>query len=177
MSWESLRTTIKTVIDTVSEVQNTYITPRTNVDGYPAVTISPLRKESQLLTQHENERLYVFSINVWYDASHIDLDLASSYLEPVIENITNALAAQEGINIAKTIGQGIDADETIIEVKPVIGSDWVFDRALHAIRQELFVNVRTIYDYTPTVATTDFLLLENLDSLLLENGSGLLLEG
>lgn len=147
MSYQSIRQSIKTLIDSVSGLADVKNKPTLNFSGYPAVTIVQQDFENQFLSRDENLRTYTFMVRVFYDSASGGVNNAVSNLETVVENITNKIDDEEAIEITRTIASSLDSNETLIAIESV-PNEWNFVESTAMIVQEITVNIQTISDIT-----------------------------
>ena len=67
MSFNVINTKIKSVLDSVSRLQQVYEYPTEKFDGFPSATITPSENSADFETNNENERNYAFIIQLFQD--------------------------------------------------------------------------------------------------------------
>lgn len=110
MSWITLRTAIKTKLDTLSGLGMIDDKYHDNITGYPAVMFEPGEDANHFYTNVENEHIYTFELFVVQEmeSSSIGRDEAIRILGGAIDTVVNAFDSYQ------TIGGNCDWSEAAV---------------------------------------------------------------
>lgn len=146
MSWQIIRPQIKTLLSTISTLQEVTTSPTMKFQGYPSAHVIPSANESAYETTTENVRTYAFTIRVFYETKHTGVGEALSALEEVVDSILD-LFDQEDLkgSDTRTVGINLPSGYTFLNMW-AIPSTWgeVSDQEL--IMSEIIVKVRLSRD-------------------------------
>lgn len=90
MSFNSIRTAIKTKLDAVTHLSFVDDKHHTDMTGYPAATFEPVRLENDFYTSSDNKRVYVFTILVHQEIDTIGRDEAVRILDAAVDAVKTA---------------------------------------------------------------------------------------
>ena len=108
MSWVTLRPQIKTLLDTISTLQEVSQAPKIKFGGYPSAHIVPSENSADYETTTENIRTYAFTIRVFYETKQTSIENALTALEGVVDSIIDKFD-QEDLkgSTSRTIGMDL----------------------------------------------------------------------
>lgn len=118
MSWRALRTDLKTLLDTVTDLKSIHALPTTDYSGYPAATIIPSSLESDYESQSNNTRVYAFTVFVLYAVDDRGVDYAIDRVEESINKVLERLEQEEAYGANRIIGDSLDETSEILAVQP-----------------------------------------------------------
>lgn len=91
MSFQSIRQEIKDVIDAQSTlVQETYLTDTSEIDGFPAVVITPSELDSDYGSTQRDKWIFVYTLSIYYPIKDLSVqEKVDLRLEKVIDELLN----------------------------------------------------------------------------------------
>ena len=95
MAFEVLRETIKTKLESITEIEKVYDYPTEDLNGYPAVIVRAIGNESDYQTTAENERHYVFELYSYYLSDPNNRRKARRAIESLVDEILDAFDKDE----------------------------------------------------------------------------------
>ena len=108
----TIRSNLKTLLQTVTEIQYVYDYFNPNIEGYPAIIFDISNNDNQMLTDTENLRKITFSIYILVEVSVVGqseakriLDVASKQVITALEKITNISLSGSVDWIMPTLGK------------------------------------------------------------------------
>jgi hypothetical protein len=116
MSFINIKSKIKTILQTITKIQQISDYPNQDFSGYPSVMIRTNGNSSEYETTHENDEIYSFSLFVFqiiegaYSAAK-----ARNVLEEVCDTIRDTFDSDEFLN-----GITLPAGRTILGVRPTV---------------------------------------------------------
>lgn len=144
MSWSKLRPDIKTLLDSISSINDVKSFPTFDFSGYPAVTIQPSELSSDYETVAENIRIYTFQVRIFYHTAD-GVPNAINKVEECVDDIIDKLDKEEKFGQTRTIGSSLGAGYTILGIEPVIGP-WGYINDGELLVAELSVRVLLSFD-------------------------------
>lgn len=146
MSWQVIRPQIKTLLDTITTLQEVSQVPKIKFDGYPAAHIMPSENSSDYETTSENIRTYAFTVRVFYETKQTTMENALVALEEVVDSVIDKFD-QEDLkgSTTRTIGIGLPADYTFLNIFAV-PNRWGVLSEDQLIMAEITVRVRISVD-------------------------------
>lgn len=146
MSWNTLRSQVKSVIETVSGIQEVASYPKIKFSGYPAAYVVPSDNEGDYETTRENIRTYSFIVRLFYETKESGVEAALNALEDIVDNCLDAFD-QEDLKGAsnRLLGVSLPGDYTFINVwaSPSLWSEVIGENLIMA---EIRVKVRVSID-------------------------------
>lgn len=137
MSFANIRSAIETVLDSTSNIQNVYSTPRSLFEGYPAAVVEPSENQADWSSTSDDKRVYVFKVTVYYPLNDQDNQAAGELaVETAIDEIIDAFSTRGVLGTA--------ADW----VEPVPGA-WGYDERGESMYRTGTITLRCIR-YVPT---------------------------
>ncbi len=117
MSWKVLRPQIKTLLDTVTTLQEVSQVPKIKFDGYPAAHIVPSENSNDYETTKENIRVYAFTVRLFYETKQTSLEDAMYALEEVTDSVID-LFDQEDLkgSATRTLGMSLPDNYMFINI-------------------------------------------------------------
>lgn len=121
MSFITLKNKIKSVLLTISDIQQVFDYPNQDFDGFPAVVVRTNGNTSEYETTHENDELYSFSLFCFQIQSSENEDpvyskqKARQILEELCDKIRDTFDTDEFLN-----GVAMPAGRTLLGVKPTV---------------------------------------------------------
>ena len=148
MSWTTLRPQLKTVLDSISTIEETSNSPKMKFGGYPAATVTPSDQEGDYETTTENIRTYAFMIRVFFETKDTSVADGISALEEVIDSVIDAFDQEDMKGAAtRTVGINLPAGYTFINIFAVPGA-WFEVPDEQLIYAQVSVKVRVSIDIT-----------------------------
>ncbi len=107
MSWQTLRPQVKTLLSTISGLQEMASSPKITFEAYPSGHIVPSDNANDYETTTENIRTYAFMARFFYSTKGLGVETAMSRLEQIIDDAID-LIDQEDQKGSDTRVVGID---------------------------------------------------------------------
>ncbi len=144
MSWQILRPQLKTLLETVTTLQEVSASPKIKFSGYPAAHIMPSDNSADYDTNKENVRTYAFKVRVFYETKHTELEDALTALEEVVDSVLDKFD-EEDMKTDRTVGVSLPSGYHYVNIWAA-PSTWgeIVDEQL--IVAEISVRVRLIID-------------------------------
>lgn len=148
MSWNTLRTQIATLLDTISTIHEVASYPKLEWSGYPAAYVVPSGQSGEYETTTENVRTYAFTVRVFYDTQTTGVSGALDKLEGVIDTVLDTFD-QEDLkgSSSRTIGLNLPSGYTFLNIF-AHPSSWGEVQGENLIFAEIEVRVRLSRDIT-----------------------------
>jgi hypothetical protein len=121
MSFNSLRSQIKTVLESISDLQEVSGTPKLKFDGYPAAVVVPSAHENAYETTSENIRTYAFDVQIFYETKDTGVGEAIDRLENVVDTVLDKMD-KEDQSATRTIGATLPTGYTFLNIMAVPGA-------------------------------------------------------
>jgi len=99
----TIRTQLKTLLQTVTEVAFVYDRRNPNIEGYPAIIFDVTRSENEMLTNTENLRTIMFTIYLIAEVGQSGAAQANSYLDTVTKKVVEALEDVDNITLSGNV--------------------------------------------------------------------------
>lgn len=148
MSWTIIRPQIKTLLQTIPEIQEVSSVPKIRFDGYPAAYVVPSENSADYETTSENIRTYAFIVRIFYETKQGGVGNAIEALEGVVDDVLDAFDQEDLKDIAtRTVGVSLPASYTFINVW-ASPSTWGELPDEQLVMTELKVRVRVSIDIT-----------------------------
>jgi len=148
MSWLVLRPQIKTLLDTITTLQEVSQAPKIKFNGYPAAHIVPSENSGDYETTSENIRTYAFTIRIFYETKNTSIDTAFTALEQVVDSVIDKFD-QEDLKGSATrkVGISLPTGYTFLNIfaSPNVWGELTEEQLIMA---EVSVRVRISRDIT-----------------------------
>ncbi len=148
MSFSLLRPQIKTLLETISTIQEVSGTPMAQFSGYPACYVVPSENESDYETTSENIRTYAFAVRVFYETRDTGVADALTALESLVDTILDTFDKEDlKGSTTRIVGKNLTSGYTFLNIfaHPVTWGE-ILDENL--IMAELVVKIRISIDLT-----------------------------
>lgn len=91
--WEQLIKKIQSIIDSNTNISQSYNYERSEFGGFPAVTITPAANNSEYETTTENRRIYAFDLRIWIQRKMnvIGDDEADRIMRKTVDSVMDSL--------------------------------------------------------------------------------------
>lgn len=138
MSFIAIKGKIKTVLESLSEIQQVSDYPNQDFSGFPSVMVRTNGNTSDYETTHENDEIYSFSLFVFQIIEGaFSAEKARDILEEMCDLIRDTFDNDEFLN-----GITMPAGRTILGVKPTVSKIGEDDSGKYCIAEiELAVRV------------------------------------
>lgn len=143
MSWSNLKTDIVSLLGDLSNVSEVTSNPNADFKGFPTVVVVQSNMESETETSRENLRIYIFDLLIYYDAKN-GVDDGINKIEELVDIITDKIDQEEKRGQTRTIGNSLDSDYHIMNVKPIIGP-FTFDDARDLVVGQMSLQISVSY--------------------------------
>lgn len=90
MSFTTLKTAIKTKLDSVAELQNAYDYHATDLTGFPCATFEPSGNENVIFTNTDNYRSYAFDLVIYQEFDKTTRQNAVNILAQAVDAVISA---------------------------------------------------------------------------------------
>lgn len=148
MSWSTIRPQVKTLLETITNIQEVSSFPKLKFGGYPACYVVPSENEAAYETQRENERIYAFLIRVFYETKKIGMETALDRLDGVVDEIIDKFDQDDQLgDDARTVGISLPSGYTFLNIFAA-PSRWGQLEAEGLIMAEITVKIRVSRDVT-----------------------------
>lgn len=148
MSWQTLRPQLKTLLDTVSTIQETASYPKMKFNGYPSATVTPNENDAEYETNTENIRNYAFMVRIFYETKHTGIENAILALEEVVDSVIDVFDQEDLKGSAtRTVGVSLPSGYTFINIWAAPGA-WFELPDEELIYAQVSVRVRVSVDIT-----------------------------
>lgn len=148
MSWKILRPQIKSLLDTITTLQEVSKAPKIKFEGYPAAHVVPSENSGDYETNRENVRTYAFMIRCFYETKDTTIEEALTALEEVVDSVID-LFDQEDLKDSslRLVGKDLPAKYTFLNIF-AIPNRWGELPEDQLIMAEITVKVRISVDVT-----------------------------
>lgn len=116
MSWQVLRPQIATLVSSVPEIQEVSSTPKIRFEGYPAAHIVPSDNSGDYETTSENERIYAWTIRLFYETKAGGVAGAFPALEEIVDSLMDLFDLEDMKGDDRTVGVDLPARYTYINM-------------------------------------------------------------
>jgi len=146
MSWKILRPEIKTLLDTISTLQEVSQTPKIKFNGYPAAHIVNSENSGDYETTSENIRTYAYVVRVFYETNQTTMENAILALEDVVDTVIDTFDKEDlKGSTTRTIGIGLPEGYTFLNIFANPGK-WGVLSEDQLIMAEITVKIRISVD-------------------------------
>lgn len=148
MSWNVIRPQIKTVLESIPEIQEVVSYPKIKFGGYPAAYVVPSDNDNDYETTSENIRTYSFIVRLFYETKSTGVENALNALEDIVDSVLDAFDQQDlKGSTTRTVGIGLPANYLFLNIwaAPSVWSELVGE---NLIMSEVRVRVRLSIDVT-----------------------------
>jgi hypothetical protein len=150
MSFRILRPQVKTLLQTVSKLQEVSGTPSLKFNGYPACYVIPSDNSSDYETTSENIRVYAFIVRVFYETKDTGVANALIAMEDLIDTILDTFDKEDfRDSTTRTVGIGLPTGYTFLNIL-AHPSSWGELPDENLIMVELSIKVRVSIDVNNT---------------------------
>ena len=148
MSWSTVRPQLKTLLDTIGDLQEVSATPKLKFSGYPAAYIIPSDNEGDYETTTENVRTYAFNIRLFYETKSTGIASALDKLDGIVDTVLDTLD-QEDLKSAtsRTVGVNLPSGYTYLNIF-AMPSVWGQVDGEELLMAEIKVRIRISIDIT-----------------------------
>lgn len=113
--YQNIRSIIQTKLQNVSDIQAVYRYPRMKfTEGYPAATITPSEGASDWETNREDERIYSYDINIFYETKDRTLDTTLDRMMDVVDDVLDEFASDKQLT-----GVVMPSGKTMLTCNPI----------------------------------------------------------
>lgn len=117
MSFKILRPQVKTLLSSISAIQEVSGSPKLRFSGYPACYVIPSDNKSDYETNSENVRIYAFIVRVFYDTKETGIGDALVAMESLVDTILDTFDKEDfGTNLTRTVGTGLPTGYTFLNI-------------------------------------------------------------
>jgi len=146
MSWKIIRPQLKTLLDTVSTLQEVSKAPKIKFGGYPAAHIVPSENSGDYETTKENIRTYSFTVRLFYETKQTTIEDAMLALEEVVDSVIDLFDQEDMKGVTtRTVGIGLPDGYTFINIFATPGRWGVLEED-QLLMAEIIVRVRISID-------------------------------
>ena len=117
MSWQTLRPQVKTLIDSISTIQEVVGYPKIKFRGYPAANVTPSDNTADYETTTENVRTYVFNVRLFYETKKKGIEGSLEALEKIVDSVLDKVD-QEDLkgSTTRTVGVSLPSGYTFLNI-------------------------------------------------------------
>jgi len=143
-----LRNNIKTLLDSLTSLQEVHDHPTFVFEGYPAAFIAPVSSPNEFKTTNENQRIYTFHAWVFVQYDVGTAEAAYNSLMDCMDDIINKIDHEEDPSDAtRTMATNIPAGYTLLAVMAAPG-EIVPDEENKILAGQVTVRCKTLVDLT-----------------------------
>ena len=113
-TYQTIRDKIRDKLSTITAIQEVARYPKREFSGYPAVVLVPAEGDSDWETNNEDQRIYAFDLQVFYETKGIGNDEALDRLYNVVDEILDNFAEDKVLD-----GISLPTKITMITANPV----------------------------------------------------------
>lgn len=99
----TIRTNLKTLLQTVTEISNVYDYFSADVVGYPAILFDIVNSESEMLTDTENLRTITFDIYILSEIKVEGIANAKRVLDVATKQVVTALEDKDNMSLSGSV--------------------------------------------------------------------------
>lgn len=142
MSFSILRPQIKTLLESISEIQQVAGYPTLKFTGFPSAYVVPSDNSADYETTDENIRTYSFIVRVFYETKRKTVEEALDALDDIVDSVVDKFD-QEDLKSdgARTLGVGLPGGYTFINIW-ASPSNWGEVESAELLMAEINVSVR-----------------------------------
>ena len=146
MSWQTLRPQLKTLLESLTDIQEVSSSPKITFEAYPSAHIVPSSNENDYETTTENIRTYSFQARFFYQTKDIGVDVAISRLEQIVDEAIDLIDQQDlKGSTTRTIGVSLPSRYMFINIWAV-PTAWGEIPDQQLLMAELSVRIRLSVD-------------------------------
>lgn len=97
-----IRTALKTLLTTVTEIAFVYDRRNPNIEGFPAIVFDITNNENVMLTNVQNQRTIVFTIYIIDEVGVAGADQANDILDVATKKVVEALEDKDNLTLGGT---------------------------------------------------------------------------
>jgi len=117
MSFTTLRPQIKTLLETITAIQEISLIPKAKFSGYPAATVTPSENSADYETTTENIRVYAFIVRLFYETKDSGIGEAIIALEAVVDSVLDKFDQEDYKgSTTRVIGIGLPSGYTFLNL-------------------------------------------------------------
>ena len=113
-TYQTIRDKIRDKLLTITAIQEVARYPKREFSGYPAVVLVPAEGDSDWETNNEDQRVYAFDLQIFYETKGIGNDEALDRLYNVVDEILDNFAEDKVLD-----GISLPTKITMITANPV----------------------------------------------------------
>lgn len=150
MSFTILRPQLKTLMQSVSKIQEVAGYPKLKFTGFPACYIVPSDNSSDYETTRENVRVYAFVLRFFYETKDTGIENAILAMEDLLDTVLDTLDKEDlKDSLTRTLGINMPTGYTFLNIL-AHPSDWAEVPDENLIMAEVTVKVRISIDIDNT---------------------------
>lgn len=117
MSWATLHPQIKTLLETITELEEVSETPKIQFNAYPAACAYPSDNTAAYETTTENIRVYAFNVLLFYETKEGGVDTAFKAMRGLVDNVIDKFDQEDyKDSTTRTIGLSLPAGYTYLNI-------------------------------------------------------------
>lgn len=145
MAYKQLRDNLKTLLDSVSELQVVYPNPTFKPSGYPFAFIGRSGNDSDYETTNENMRVYAFKVWLITQFDQDSFAEADNLMYDVLDAVLNKVDEQESPTSNRSMATNLAAQYTLVAVE-ALPSRSVSDEVEKLLATEVTVRCKVLID-------------------------------
>lgn len=106
MSWATIRPQLKTLLESISDIQEVSGTPKLSFNGYPSAIVVPSDQSGAYETTSENTRIYAFQVRLFYETKNTGVGEALEALEGLVDTVIDTID-QEDLSSTRIVGKNL----------------------------------------------------------------------
>jgi len=116
MSWTVLRPQLKTLLETLSTIQEVSSVPKIKFGGYPSATVNPSDNSADYETTTENIRTYSFNVHVFYETKQTSVEDAFTALDEVVDSVIDLFDQEDQKGASRVVGINLPTGYTFLNI-------------------------------------------------------------
>jgi len=141
-AYSDIKDKIKDKIDAIAKIAETQDDPQVQFRRFPAAVIVPSSLDSDYQTNAENQRVYAFEVNIFYEVDNTGVGSALDALYDLADDVFNAFDTDQQLK-----GLSLPSNYTMIAVEPV-PAGWESEDNYKMLKLNIKILVRVTYDIT-----------------------------
>lgn len=150
MSFRIIRPQIKTLLESISTIQEVSGVPSLKFNGFPACYVIPSDNSSDYETTSENVRVFSFILRVFYETKSTGIENAMTAMEALVDTILDTLDKEDlKSSTTRTVGINLPTGYTFLNIQ-AHPSGWGELTEENLIMSEISIKVRVSIDINNT---------------------------
>lgn len=151
MSFKVIRPQVKSLLQTITKIQEVSGSPKLQFSGYPACFVIPSDNKADYETTKENIRTYAFIVRFFYETKSTGVSDALEAMEDLIDTVLDTFDKEDlKDGSTRLVGVNLPTGYTFLNIL-AHPSEWGEVRDENLLMAEIIVKVRISIDINATV--------------------------